>query len=428
MRILKNLILLGIIVFCISTLPIFLSPMDFSDMVNIDDVEENTSISLQSKDGVKLTSPGIINLTIKTNSTEGINLNNDNPIKARLYKNGNFIKFVDLGFNYSKKSLNSEDPIQVSIDISRNKLDLPYGSYQLVFELKKDNLLDTLSINVDYPFTGNYYTGTNNNQGLTGIKLYFQNKDMDLIPVYRFVESSGYMLHNVLEIELLEGPLDDNLVSPVGEVNYIIYRDNIVFIDLPYSEEKYTGDGSENAYYSFLKTFSQVPNADRIRFIFDDNIEEIWFNGINVVTRIYFPDNINAYIPVLVGERFYLSEKNILLEEDVTTEEEINSIFEYIKNNSTYFEALNNISINNISIENDILSIDFSSDFSELFLGEKDIQNMLIDSLLYSFTSIDEVNSVKFIEDGSELDQFGDYDLSQIIQPYNYFNLESIEN
>jgi hypothetical protein len=402
--------------------------MDFSGMIDIDEVEENTSISLQSIDGVEFTSPGIINLTIKTNSTEGINLNDNSPIKARLYKDGSFVKSIDLGFNYSERFLNSEDPIEVSVDISRNTLDLPYGSYELIFELKKDELSDTLSISVDYSFTGNYYSGTNDNQGLTGIKLYFQNEDMDLIPVYRFVESSGYMLHNVLESELLAGPADDNLVSPIGEVNYIIYRDNIVFIDLPYSEEKYTGDSSENAYYSFLKTFSQVPNADRIRFIFDDNIEETWFNGINVVTRIYFPDNINAYIPVLVGERFYLSEKNILLEEDVSSEEEINSIFNYIKNNSTYFESLSNISINNISIEDDILYIDFSTGFSELFSGESDIRNMLIDSLLYSFTSIEEVTLVKFTEDGSDLSQFGDYDLSQPLKPYNYFNLESIEN
>jgi len=428
MKVLKNLILLSIVVFCISTLPIFMSPMDFSGMIDIDDVEENTTISLNSVAGTELTSPSIINLLIETNSSEEVYLSSEEIIKARLYKNGNFVKSVDLDFNYSKAYLNSEEPIEVSVNISRETLALPYGNYELIFEINEDNLSDTVNVLVDYPFTGNYYTGTNENQELTGIKLYFQTKDLDLVPIYRFVEAGGYMLHNVLEAELLKGPVDENLISPIGEVNYIIYRDNIVFIDLPYSEEKYTGEGSENAYYSFLKTFSQVPNADRIRFIFDDNIEETWFNGINVVTRIYFPDNINAYIPVLVGERFYLSEKNILLEEDTTAEEKVHSIFDYIKNNSSYFEVLNSISIENANIEESVVYIDFSNGFSDLFSGEKEIRNMLIDSLVYSFTSIENITGVKITEDGNELSEFGDYDLSQIIQPYNYFNLESIEN
>lgn len=428
MKVLKNLILLSIIVFTISTLPIFLSPMDYSGMVDIDDIEEGTTISIKSKDGVEFSSPNLINLTIETNSTERVNLNTDNLIKTRLYKNGNFVKSLYLDFNYSESSLSSDNPIDVSVNISRNTLDLPYGNYELIFEVSMNNLTNTTSIQVNYPFKGDYYTGTNDNQELTGIKLYFQTEESELVPIYRFVNTGALLLHNVLETELLKGPADENLTSPIGEVNYIIYRDNIVFIDLPYSEEKYTGEGSENAYYSFLKTFSQVPNADRIRFIFDDNIEETWFNGINVVTRIYFPENINAFIPVLVGERFYLSEKNILLEEDVTTEEEINSIFEYIKNNSSYFEALNNININSINIEADVVYIDFSDGFSNVFSGETNIRNMLIDSLLYSFTSIESISKVKITENGNNLSEFGDYDLSQIIQPYNYFNLESMEN
>ena len=112
----------------------------------------------------------------------------------------------------------------------------------------------------------------------------------------------------------------------------------------------------------------------------------------------------------------------------MTTEEEINSIFEYIKNNSSYFEALNNININSINIEADVVYIDFSDGFSNIFSGENNIRNMLIDSLLYSFTSIESISKVKITENGNDLSEFGDYDLSQIIQPYNYFNLESMEN
>ncbi|MBG0763507.1 MAG: GerMN domain-containing protein [Tissierellales bacterium] len=261
---------------------------------------------------------------------------------------------------------------------------------------------------------------------MTPVKLYFQTKNYDLIPVYRFVENQD-QLHNIIEEEMLKGPINEGLISPIDKVNYIILRDTVIYVDLPRDSQVYTGEYSENAYYAFVKSFSQLSNSTRIRFTFDNLVEESWFNGINVRNSIPYPDNINAYIPVLGGDRFYLSEKNILFDEEATLQEQSFRIYEYIKNNSNgYFQSLQGIDINSAELFQDTLVIDFNKSLSSIYEYNEDLQDLLLDSFLYSFTSIQGVNSLRITINGEPIESFGTYDLSEPITPYQYYNLETI--
>ncbi|MFO7887932.1 MAG: GerMN domain-containing protein [Eubacteriales bacterium] len=428
MKVLKNLIIIGIIVFCASTLPIFLSPMDFSSVINIEEIDENIYISLKSKDGNDLNDPSKINLVLETNSEKEIYFNPNNMIELEVFDNGNRINVENVEYAFSKTTLVDGKPLNIIIDISHESLDLSYGDYEFIFTASgENNLSDKLEVTVDYQLKGNYHLGTNESNGLTPIKLYFQTHNYDLVPVYRFVDSSD-LLHNVIEEELLKGPLDNNLTSPIETVNYIILRDGVIYIDIPRDSEIYKGEYSENAFYSFVKTFSQMPNSSRIRFTFDNLVQDTWFNGINIRTSIPYPNDINVYIPVLVGERFYLSEKSILLDEGVPLEEKVERIYSFIKDNSNgYFQLLENITINRISLEGNQLTLDFDKNIVDLNSSNNNLQNMLIDSFLYSLTSIREVESIKFTYNAEAMGTYGSYDLNNSIQPYEYFNVENIE-
>ncbi len=426
MKVLKNLIIIGIIVFSASTLPIFLSPMDFSSVVDIEDIDENIYLSLKSKTGNEFNDPSKINLVLETNSKREIYFNPNTMLELEVFDNGNLIDVENLNYDFSKTTIVYDKPLNIIVNISNENLDLSYGDYKFVFTaLGENNLSDELELTVNYQLKGDYQLGTNESNGLTPIKLYFQTRNYDLVPVYRFVDSSD-LLHNVIEEELLKGPLDNNLTSPIENVNYIILRDGVIYIDIPRDSEVYQGEYSENAFYSFLKTFSQMPNSSRIRFTFDNLVQDTWFNGINIRTSIPYPDDINVYIPVLVGERFYLSEKSILLDEGVPLEEQVERIYSFIKDNSNgYFQLLNNININNASLEGNQLTLDFDKKITDLHSNSLSMQNMLIDSFLYSFTSIEEVESIKLTYNGEPLDTYGSYNLIDFIEPYKFFNIEN---
>ncbi len=428
MKVLKNLIIIGIIVFCASTLPIFLSPMDFSSVINIEEIDENIYLSLESKNGNEFNDPSKINLVLKTNSEKEIYFNPNNMIKLEVFDNGNKIDVDGIEYAFSKTTLVDGKPLNIIVDISNENLDLSYGDYKFIFTASgENNLSDELEVTVDYQLKGVYYVGTNETNDLTPIKLYFQTQRYDLVPIYRFVNTSN-LLHNVIEEELLKGPIDSNLTTPIENVNYIILRDGIIYVDLPRDSEVYTGEYSENAFYSFVKTFSQMPYSSRIRFTFDNLVQDTWFNGINVRSSIPYPNNINVYIPVLVDERFYLSEKSILLDEGVSLDEKVERIYTFIRDNSNgYFQSLNDVGINSVSREENQLTIDFDKDITNLHSNNQDLQNMLIDSFLYSFSSIQEVESIKFTYNSEAMGTYGSYDLSTSIQPFEYFNIENIE-
>src|SRR6056297_513523 len=129
MKVLKNLIIIGIIVFCASTLPIFLSPMDFSSVVDIEEIDENIYISLKSKDGSEFEDPSKINLVLETNSNKEIYFNPNNMIDLEVFHNGNDIKVENIEYAFSKTTIIDGKPLNIIIDISNKVLDLPYGNY-----------------------------------------------------------------------------------------------------------------------------------------------------------------------------------------------------------------------------------------------------------------------------------------------------------
>ena len=428
MKVIKNLIIIGIIIFCASTLPIFLSPMDFSSVVDIEEIDENIYVSLKSRDGNEFNNPSKINLFLETNSEKEIYFNPNNMLELEIFDNGSKVDFKNIEYAFSKTTIVDGKPLNIIVDISNENLDLSYGDYKFIFTASgENNLSDKVEITVEYQLKGFYHVGTNESYELTPVKLYFQNNNYELIPVYRFVNTSD-LLHNIIENELLKGPIDSNLTSPIGSVNYIILRDGIIYVDLPKYSEIYKGEYSENSFYSFVKTFSQMPNSSRIRFTFDNLVEDSWFNGINVKSSIAYPDDITVYIPVLVGERFYLSEKSILLDENVPLEEQVERIYTFIKDNrKSYLQSLDDIKINSISLDGNNLKIDFNKNISNLYSNNESLQNMLVDSLIYSLTSIEGIESVMFSYKGEAMGNLGSYNLKEAIIPNQYFNLENIE-
>src|SRR6056297_1899277 len=102
MKVLKNLIIIGIIVFCASTLPIFLSPMDFSSVVDIEEIDENIYISLKSKSGSEFEEPTKINLVLETNSKKEIYFNPNNMLNLEIFNNGSKVDFENIEYAFSK--------------------------------------------------------------------------------------------------------------------------------------------------------------------------------------------------------------------------------------------------------------------------------------------------------------------------------------
>lgn len=118
-------------------------------------------------------------------------------------------------------------------------------------------------------------------------------------------------------------------------------------------------------------------------------------------TKVEYQTNLsNIY---LLNNDNYLVETGILVEEDILKSVPI--IFNSLKNNSKHYNGLkglipNNTEINNVSIDEDVLHIDFNE---QLLNVNSEMEEKIIESLIYSFLDFKELKGLRISIDGNPL-------------------------
>ena len=118
-------------------------------------------------------------------------------------------------------------------------------------------------------------------------------------------------------------------------------------------------------------------------------------------TKIEYQTHLsNIY---LLNNDNYLVEFGILVEDE--TLKNVPIIIEKLKNNSKHYNGLkglipNNTKINNLNIDNSILEIDFNS---ELLNVNVEMEEKIIESLVYSLLGLKELEGIKISIDGNPL-------------------------
>lgn len=120
-------------------------------------------------------------------------------------------------------------------------------------------------------------------------------------------------------------------------------------------------------------------------------------------TKVEYQTNLsNIY---LLNNENYLVQVGILVENDII--KSIPIILDNLKNNSKHYNGLkglipNETKINNISLDNNILSLDFNE---ELLNVNSDMEEKIIESLIYSFLDFKEIKGLKISINNTPLDK-----------------------
>lgn len=120
-------------------------------------------------------------------------------------------------------------------------------------------------------------------------------------------------------------------------------------------------------------------------------------------TKVEYQTNLsNIY---LLNNENYLVQVGILVEDDII--KSIPIILDNLKNNSKHYNGLkglipNETKLNNISLDNNILSLDFNE---ELLNVNSDMEEKIIESLIYSFLDFKEIKGLKISINNNPLDK-----------------------
>lgn len=424
MKAFTNILLILIIVFVASTMPLFLSPIDYSSIVTLpEDEEEIIQMTFISKTGSELNDPDIIELEISTNQDTFLNRIDDAILLLDIYQNGRIVKsnqeiLLEDSFNLESNSylLSVESPLTISASINQKDLGLKNGSYILVIRTSFAELSEnTVEITAQYTNDGIYVKSTNDVPvGLIGINYYLANEDDELIPVSEFVANTS-SIHKLMEAAYLRESAIEGLFNPVGGINYIILRDGVIYIDVPGNDEIYNLENrkAENAYWAFVRPFSRIRGVVRVRFTVDNYVREIFFNGQNIRYSIPYENKNKLYLPILIDERYFLSEIDIE-DEDILTDTEILAFMV----NQIKAESWHDFTY---SVEGQTLNLKFEN-YDVSAEMETDKWDMLIESVLYSVTSTNSINNLLIESLESGVDSFGSYPVNTIITPNLYLN------
>lgn len=426
MKTLYNIALIFLIGFFSSTFLFVLSPINYKDTIVIEEPEEKNKLTISLEGESTLTNPK--NIVIQHLSNLEMEISNlpKDIVTADVYRGDELVKSnitnlenTTISIKDSSYVINADNPLKTNLDISQEKLDLKDGKYKIVLKsnIISESNLNSVDVFVEYDSGFNYYEAKNTvpNRELMGLTLYFSDSEANvLIPVSRFVVKEMSLNKQVIH-ELQKGPVNTSLNKTIDEVNYCIYKDNTILIDLAAGNEFYNSGSAAGtmAYNSFVKSMFSINKylqVDKIKFTVDKRASEDYFHGMSVKEPVVRSNNPILYCGYKVDDRVYLYEHEVL---DIDVNANIKTIseqmIEYYKSKlptNAKNPIPNDLTLKNATMENGTLVLDFNEVFKTAFDGDQAKRKFMIDSLVYSFTSINGVKSVRFTADGNPVENF----------------------
>lgn len=446
MKAFYSIVLIFLIGFFSSTFMFVLSPIDYKDSIVIEEPEEKINISLAIEGEDNLVNPK--NIVVKHISDKEMPLASlpKNVFTVNIYNNNELVasdltnlENTTISFSDEEYIIDNNNPLKTTLDISQEKLNLKDGNYTIVF---KSNIIgeeenNSIKVNVSYESNFTYYEAQNSApSGTMGLKIYFPDKDLKtLIPVTRYVVKTLSLNRQVIN-ELQLGPVDNELTKSVDIVNYCVYKNNYVYIDLPTDNEFYNqnstiGKLSFDSFINSIFAMNKYLAVDALRFTIDNYPGTEYFSGIDISQHIFKNTNPIIYLGYKTEDRVYLIE-NEITDIDMNTDIQTitKEIMEYYSSKlpiNTKSPLPDDVKLESVLLENKNLILNFNDKFLTAFDDNEDKRKMMIDSLVYTFTSIPNVNTITIRVNDNVVEGFIDgKDITGAMTAPAFINPESV--
>jgi spore germination protein GerM len=455
MKVLSNIIIIALIGLFSSTYLFNLSPIDYRGTIDIETPEETSTLSLESSED-DLLNPESITINHTSSDEEILKSVSDSIFSLDIYQGNTLVKdnitnleLVSPSVNMTI-SVNKDSPIITTLNISKDKLKLEDGQYKFVFNSNLISNLDKaqLSVNVTYDTGGTYYPAVNAAPaGTKGLTLYFSTENSDtLIPVTRFVVEDKSITRMAIE-QLQNGPLNKGMYSEIKDVTNTTYNNGNVVIDLPSSYAGYNNGttGSLMAYESFVKTIFEVDRywpINNVTFTVDRKKVDSYFHGLSSEAINALPNkerNYLLYMAYKLNDRYYLFDYEIdTVKAGITSADTLElkaqKLFDTYKDIDISFgnsPIPDGIVLNSVKAQGTMLILDFSKEFLEAFKDKDDLKQMMVESLVYTFTTIPGIDIITLTVNGEKLKNFTSFqdgrDLTSPLYPAEFINPESVQ-
>lgn len=440
MKLVINLLLIIIIVFSLSIIPINY------DLINLDiDKQPAEETETKTKATYDIDLPKEIN-----NQTFQIKVSTNKKDKLE-----NLLKNLNLKISlndFTDKNYKLDD-LKVDKTLEQNTTDNEEVIYNLTYDFNLDNLINksgiyTLNLSVENEFfnkkiageilklKNSSYIGSSdeNPENKLYAKGYYPDKNaLYLIPINRpIVDNRSRYIRNSMN-ELLN-PLDKKYglnttkFAPRIQNIFISLSQEIAYLDFNIEDVKPFNQGSTAsmiATNSIIKTIGKFDTVKKVKFNINNYNEEVYFHGMDI-SKPFEVKNLPKAFVALETETNKLFLNPIEINEE-SLNEKIKSIFANLQGKNINFDSQNiptipySVKLKNYKFNDKNITLNLSKEFLNVF-DNNTFYKLMYESILYSFTSIEGINTVSIEIDSKEVTDFLNINISKPNKPNKYIN------
>lgn len=297
-----------------------------------------------------------------------------------------------------------DDTLSIEVDISKDGLQLEDGHYSIEINSKSAYLSSALEtvINASYYTAEMTYNGTKAvpPRGKRIMTLYFTDADKKyLVPVSKEIPYTGNLIRTTLNA-LRDGPDEDsglNLKSPAPYVPAARFSTQTEVVRLEtnsYENAPFTTDEDDTylMMHSLINTMTHIPNVSYVKFSVDQSDNKT-LNGFDLRKTYPRPEGSMAHLGLLTQtQHMYLVPVLV----DVLDAE---SMFKVLKNGTEQSTGLLSpippeVDLLSSKLENGVLTLTLDDTVSGVYEGNEQMGTFMVDSIIQSMTTLPGVESI----------------------------------
>lgn len=444
-RVIINIILILIMLFSLSAFPLNTEVMEmdlfsaFQSEEPPEEVIEPKEIKIEAKLNDK--SDHYQLLIVSNHSPEEYPSNLAGDVKINLYESGKLVETfgTDLIEDTPRELLAADQySHEIKLNITEESLNLGTGSYYVDIEIDNPEFREFSFDHIDFViYSSQKYVGSTDEEpsGQRIVTVYYLDEDYYTLVPYSEAIDTYKTIYRMAINKLFDGPgegLGLSVTSPAPRVPSMKFiGDGIMSLRLNSNEIEAFDVGSAAASFaidSMTKTLTNIEDVHGIKIYVDGSDQGVHFHGTDLTENFYDNSTTQAYLGMETSADYiYLVPMDLNLEE---SNEKVFEIFNALKKvkNITYSDQMiatipQNVELLNYKVSGGMVTLNFSKEFLNAFDGSRNLTLMMRDSILYSFSTLEEVNRVEFQVDGQPIEVVNEIYFSGEMRPNKYINI-----
>ncbi|BEP29896.1 GerMN domain-containing protein [Helicovermis profundi] len=329
----------------------------------------------------------------------------------------------------------------LQIPLDSKSLDILLGNFTINIlsnnsKINENTTVNPINFNATYMEKFHYAKAINHTNTNNFTSLYFTDKNAEyLIPYSKDIKVSKSYIRGILNA-LLDGPFENSGLTSESIVPRVfsarLTSDELI-LKLTKNEANKFSSSSTLAYLalnSFKNTFFEFPYIEKLTILVDNKATVKYFHGTDLRNSFIKEYSPKIYLGLLTKIDKDKDINKVYLTPLKSDANDISKIFDLlvsgeINDNSDKLllsTIPKNIKLLDYKIENKLLTLNLSNEFSDAYSGESEYQNLMIDSIIETFTSLKNVDMVKINVEGKNDIQLNNIDLSKPFKKFLYLN------